>query len=274
MAFPAHVLQQLPPGLAAKVSLASFEEGASSPHERPESSAKGGGESAHVPPLKGPWALPLGVSELDAALPDGGLLRGGVVELAVRGVSAQATSIALSACQAAQQEGMLKGGSPPWCAFVDPTGSLYAPGVAQAGVQLERLLVVRPSLEALSRVALRLVESHAFAVVVIDTMGTLGKRLDVPLGAWPRIVRRLSLALESSASVVLLITDSAAPRPLPLPVAQRIELSRPRLHKIGLQVAKDRRGRVSAPRSIAWTRPAANNPICSQHSVSNHSRRA
>jgi recombination protein RecA len=198
--------------------------------------------------------LPLGVEELDRALPGGGLLRGGVIELSVKGRSGLATAVALSACRAAQDEARRFGGAVPWCAFVDPSASLYAPGVAQSGVALDRLLVVRPPLEALSRVALRLVESQAFAVTVIDTAGTPGAELDVSLGAWPRIVRRLSMALEGSSAMVLLITDAAAARPLPLPVAMRIELGRPAADQLSLRIAKDKHGRVSGPRSIAWTR--------------------
>ncbi len=198
--------------------------------------------------------LALGVAELDGVLPDGGLPRGGVVELCVKGGAALATSLALTACHAAQEEARRLGGAVPWCAFVDPSSTLYAPGVAQAGVALERLLVVRPPLEALSRVAVRLVESQAFAVTVIDTAGVPGAELDVALGSWPRIVRRLSMALEGSAGLVLLVTDAAAARPLPLPVAMRLELGRSEGDKLSLRVAKDRYGRVSGPRSIAWVR--------------------
>jgi hypothetical protein len=195
-------------------------------------------------------ALPLGVAALDAALPDGGLLRGGVVELAVRGPGALATRLGLAACRAAQLEGRERGGATPWCAFVDPSRTLHAAGVLQAGVDLERLLVVRPSLEALGRVAARVVESQAFAVVVIDTLGVPGASLDVALGSWPRIVRRLALSMEGSAGTVLLITDAAARRPLPLPVALRLELARPRPNKLSLRVAKDRQGRVASPRVV------------------------
>jgi recombination protein RecA len=238
MALPASLLERLPLALA-----------------RP-----GGALSADIRLGSGPQpttrhrlVLPLG-QELDQVLPDGGLLRGGVVELSVKGGSGLATAVALSACRAAQEEARRFGGAVPWCSFVDPSATLYAPGVAQEGVALDRLLVVRPPLEALSRVALRLVESQAFAVTVIDTVGTPGAELDVALGTWPRIVRRLSMALEGSAGVVLLITDAASARPLPLPVAMRIELGRPAPDQLSLRIAKDKYGRVSGPRSIAWAR--------------------
>jgi recombination protein RecA len=212
--------------------------------------------------------LPIG-NELDAVLPDGGLLRGAVVELAVSGAMALATSIALGACRAAQEEGQQRGAGVPWCAFIDPSKTLYGPGVAQRGVMLDRLLIVQPPLEALGRAALRVVESQVFSVVVIDTAGTPGAALEVSLGVWPRLVRRMSMAVEATSTAVLLITDSAARRPLALPVAQRIELERPAQDKLVLRVAKDRLGRVSAPRSIAWTRPEHQWPEPAAKSVKN-----
>jgi recombination protein RecA len=232
MALPAHILDRLPPAIVRGSSLLAEREAA----------------------VQG---LPLGVEELDAALPDGGLLRGGIVELAVSEASALATSIGLLACRSAQRESIRRGGDAHWCAFIDPSGSLYAPGVYEAGVVLERLLVVRPPADALARVALRLVQAQAFAVTIIDTVGAPGRQLKVPLGAWPRTLRRLSMALEGSASTLLFITDKQAPRPLPLPVAMRIELKRIADDKLELHVPKDNRGRISRPRSIAWVRPAS-----------------
>ena len=252
MALPAHLLQQLPAGVSCGL------EGSDA-------------RSADAATARA-RALPLGLAEVDACLPDQGLLRGAVVELAVAGRASLATSLALAACRAAQQEGQLLGGNMPWCAFIDPTSTLYAPGVMKSGVSLERLLVVRPLPEALGRVALRITESRAFAVVVIDTVGVPGAVVTGParaaeaargateseglsLGPWARIVRRLSLAVEGSETCVLLITDSSAPRPLSLPVAMRIELSRPAEARLSVRIAKDQRGRLSPPRSIAWVRP-------------------
>lgn len=192
--------------------------------------------------------------ELDGVLPNQGLPRGCVVELAVSGGVSLATSIALAACRAAQREASLCGGDVAWCAFVNPSATLYGPGVAETGVTLERLLVVRPPLEALERTAIRLAESQAFAVTVIDTMGVPGKSCGVVLGSWPRVVRRLALSAEASGSVVLLITDSEARRPLPLPVAMRLELSRPSADRLSVRVAEERRGRISGPRTVTWSK--------------------
>jgi hypothetical protein len=199
--------------------------------------------------------LPFGVEELDRVLPDGGLLRGGVMELAIAG-SGLGTTLALGAIRAVQAErsGGFGGSRKPWCAFVDPTASLYAPGVFASGVALERLLVVRPEAEAVGRVALKLVESAVFELVVVDLLGTLGKDLGFSLARFSRVVRRLSMAVDGTDKSVLLLTDALEPRALPLPVAQRIELSRTAIGRLQVRVAKDRRGRVSMPRPIAWTR--------------------
>ncbi|MEO7034077.1 MAG: recombinase A [Polyangiaceae bacterium] len=198
----------------------------------------------------------LGVEALNRVLPDHGLPRGAVIELSIQGGSALGTSLGLAACRGAQQAAVDRGGSARdvWCAFLDPTGTLYGPGVAAAGVELERLLVVRPSVEALSRVALRIVESAACAVTVIDLLGVPGQLLGVNLTGWLRVVRRLAMGVDGTAHSVILLTDASEQRPLPLPVSQRIELARPSEGKLSVRIAKDKQGRISAPRSIAWAR--------------------
>jgi recombination protein RecA len=198
--------------------------------------------------------LGFGIADLDEWLPDQGMIRGGVVELCAAGEGSLGTSLALAACARAQAEGKERSGNVPWCAFVDASGTLYGPGVAASGVELSRLLVVRPPLDALSRVALRLAESEAFAVVVVDLAGVVGSRLGVPLGTWPRIVRRLAMAVAGTGHSIILLTREAERRPLPLPVAQRFELSRAHPDRLVVKLAKDQRGRISAPRPVVWSR--------------------
>lgn len=233
MALPAHLLDRLP--------AASLRQHGVSIGQAPSQ------KSANL-------SLSLGAEALNRVLPDNGLPRGAVVELAVHGGSALGTSLGLAACCAAQQAAVAQGGSVPWCAFLDPSGTLYGPGVAAAGVDLERLLVVRPPVEALGRIALRIVESAVCAVTVIDLLGVPGQKLNVNLTAWLRVVRRLAMGVDGTAHSVILLTDASEPRPLPLPVAQRIELERPNEGKLSVRVAKDKHGRVSSPRSIAWVR--------------------
>lgn len=240
MALPAHLLDRLP---AASLR----EHGVRIGQEADKSASN---------------AFSLGIEALNRVLPDHGLPRGSVIELSIHGGSALGTSLGLAACRAAQQSAVERGGKVPWCAFLDPGATLYAPGVAAAGVDLERLLVVRPSLEALSRVALRIVESAACVVTVIDLLGVPGQPLSVNLTAWLRVVRRLAMGVDGTPNSVILLTDAAEQRPLPLPVAQRIELERPSEGKLSVRIVKDKHGRISSPRSIAWVRsgPAWNHP--------------
>ncbi|MBX3181703.1 MAG: hypothetical protein KIT72_12440 [Polyangiaceae bacterium] len=208
-------------------------------------------------------ARPLGLP-LDAWLPDGGFPAGAVVELAQSGV-ALGTSVALAACREAQRprgseaarglealQGLkalqgseaLQGaaGERAWCAFVDPTASLFAPAVARSGVSLDRLLVVQPQVEAVHRAAVKLVESQVFSLVVVDWVGTAAQPLDIPLGGLGRVVRRLALAAERGDTTVLLLTDASTTRRAPLPVAQRFEL-RQRAGVVSVKLEKDRYGR-------------------------------
>ena len=198
-----------------------------------------------------PAGLSLGWPEIEACLPDSGLARGHVVQLAALHPGALATMLALRTCAEAQQQGRAFGTDELWCAFIDPSRSLYAPGVAQAGVRLDRLLVVQPDPAALANVALRVVRAGVFAVVVIDASAGLRSDVVHSPGIWVRAVRQMALALEGQQTGVLLITDASNASPLPLPVAQRIELRRPSLHQLELRVAKDRWGRITGWRRVA-----------------------
>lgn len=203
------------------------------------------------------------MQEINEALPEGGLPRGGVVELAAPRGLGRSTSLALSACAAAQAEAQARGTNATagaWCAWIDPSGSLFAPAVARAGVDLNRLLVVRPPLEMVAKVAVRMALSRAFAVLVIDVTGVPGAfaqgagrgapvagRREEDLARWVNVVRKLALSLEGSSGVVLLLTDRQAARSAPLPVAMRLELEQIAEDRLMVRVAKDRRGRVTSP---------------------------
>jgi recombination protein RecA len=198
--------------------------------------------------------LPLGLTAIDEALPEGGLPRGAVVELSAPRGLARATTLALAACASAQAAACARGAIDSigaWCAFIDPASTLFAPGVVTAGVDLTRLLVVRPPLDALARVAVRVASSRAFSVVVIDAAGVPGGAAGVRLDRWSTITRRLALSVEGGDTTVLLLTDRCQARSMPLPVAMRIELERPAPLRMSIRVAKDRRGRVTSPASIA-----------------------
>ena len=199
------------------------------------------------------WSL--GVPELDRALPGGGVLKGAVTEFSVFGGGAGATALSLLTCRAAWRESKAVGGE-AWCCFLDAGAGLHAPGVARLQVDLEHLLVVRPESEALLRTTLRVVESRCFAVVVVDTVGCVGGRVPTQLGQWLKPVRRLSSLLEGTNSSLLLITDATLPRPMPLPVATRLQLRASRESGISIQTVKDKYGRVSRAHQLRWPNEA------------------
>lgn len=189
--------------------------------------------------------LPLGAAAIDEVL-SGGVLRGAVVELAAPRGHARATSIALATCVAAQEEAR-RFGSHALCAWIDPARTLFGPGVRARGVDLSRLFVVTPSLEAFPRTAVRVTESRAFSIVVLDATPLSS------LDRLPTLVRRLALATSGTSCSVLLLTDLDARRSVPLPTAARLELSRTRVDAITLRVAKDRYGRIAASANVPWS---------------------
>ncbi|MBS2013460.1 MAG: recombinase A [Deltaproteobacteria bacterium] len=205
--------------------------------------------------------LSLDWPELEHALPDGGLPRG-VIEIAspvVRegdayGMHGGATTIALSAIRAAHAAD-----AKAWCAWVTVAGapSLYAPAVAQASVDLDRLLVVRPDAAALARTVVKVAASGAFDVVVIDAQHPAGLDGRIPgEGKTSRsridgsvVVRKLALASEEKGTAFLVLTNVYAPRAVPWPVALRLEVER-RPEAIALRITKDRRGRSASQRVV------------------------
>jgi recombination protein RecA len=199
-----------------------------------------------------PRALSLGWPELDAVLPVRGLPRG-VVELAAPRALGGSTSVALAAVRGGQARS-----ETAWCAWIDPEGTLHAPGVVAAGVELGRMLVVRAPRPLLGRVAVKVVAAGAVEVVVVDVDAVPGAGTEAGRGAGKRgwapevLVRKLALAAEPSGTTVLLLTDTTRPRATPWPVALRLELSRPDARTLSVRVAKDKRGRVAFARTVPF----------------------
>src|SRR5512136_179422 len=87
-------------------------------------------------PARREGVLPCGRAEIEALLPGGGFPRGSIC--ALRGGPASGkTAVALAALREAQREGGL-------AAFVDGRGELYPPAAEALGIELSRLLLVRP----------------------------------------------------------------------------------------------------------------------------------
>lgn len=172
-------------------------------------------------PSRREGVLACGRAEIDALLPDGGFRRGALTELA-GGPASGKTAIAL-ALFAALGPGDL-------AAYVDGRGELYPPAAAALGVELSRLLVVRPpprthgegperdpALVALWA-AEALLGSGAFAAVAID----------VPMARAVRgadaAARRLQAAAEKGGAVGLWLAAQGG-MGLRVPAAVRLELT-------------------------------------------------
>jgi hypothetical protein len=241
--------------------------------------------------------LGLGWPELEQALPDRGLPRG-VVELAAlpwlacvttkgavkrswrttEWISGGATTIAIAAMSAAHAAD-----EKAWCAWISPRSprspvtadtssasaervpSIHAPALVQAGVDLGRLLVVRPTPQALARTAVKVAMSGAFELVVVDAphRHDLNGSLQVERGGRDRVrsingpsvdrgtvvVRKLALAAEEYGTTTLLLTNALAERAVPWPVALRLEIER-RPEALSIRITKDRRGSSSGQQTI------------------------
>ncbi|QAT85348.1 putative RecA protein [Corallococcus coralloides] len=147
--------------------------------------------------------LRTGVDAVDALLPQGGLPLGHSVELCGEAASGR-TSLALRAVASAHRELRL-------CAWVDGPKELYPPAAAALGVDLERLLVVRPQAFA-QRVwaAVQLARSGAFTAVVVDLtlgVGAPGRPERLALTE----ARKLADAAARGGTLVLLLTSPEAP---------------------------------------------------------------
>jgi protein ImuA len=169
-------------------------------------------------PARRDGVVPSGLAEVDSALPGGGFPRGALCELAGRRASGK-TAAALSVLASLGEKDVF--------AWIDGRGELYPPAAAARGVDLARLLIVRPLADGASHpgqdvvhaclwAAEALLGSAAFAAVVID----------VPLRragqGWDAIARRLQAAVEKGGAVGLWLTSARAA--VRVPASLRLEL--------------------------------------------------
>jgi hypothetical protein len=136
-------------------------------------------------------ALASGCVAIDELLPERGIPRGKLTEVAGRCSSGKTSLVfALVRQTLEQKEGV---------AWVDPWKAFYAPSAAHAGIPLEKLLLIQPpKVTEIFRAAEHLVRSGAFALVVLDAVGLPGRGVTSPL------FRLSRLALRKRAAVVLL----------------------------------------------------------------------
>ncbi len=129
---------------------------------------------------------------LDDRLPGGGWPTATLVEVLIDSTGLGEVQLFLPALVKAQQRA--GGGDVPWVVWIGPPHEPYAPALAQCGVDLERLLIVRPdsATEALWA-AEQALSSGICAVVFLWLKGTDDRWL-----------RRLKLAAEAGGALGVL----------------------------------------------------------------------
>lgn len=184
-------------------------------------------------PVRRTGVVPCGLADVDAALPDGGFPRGAISELA-GGQASGKTAVALSVLASLGEKDVF--------AWVDGRGELYPPAAAARGVDLGRLLMVRPGAggppaprrpaEAASRsshgerdehgvhaclwAAEALLASGAFTAVVVDVPLRRAGR------GWDAMAHRVQAAAEKGGAVGLWLTSPRVA--VRVPAAVRLEL--------------------------------------------------
>jgi hypothetical protein len=148
-------------------------------------------KDASAAPARPVWST--GSSSLDARLPGGGWPTASLIEVLLDETGLGEVQLflpALVACQRSTQDRS----EAPWLVWIAPPHEPYAPALAQQGIELGRLLVVRPSTatEALWA-AEQALSSGVCAAVLLWLKGTDDRWL-----------RRLKLAAEAGGSLGVL----------------------------------------------------------------------
>jgi cell division inhibitor SulA/protein ImuA len=148
-------------------------------------------KDASAAPARPVWST--GKSSLDARLPGGGWPTASLIEVLLDDTGLGEVQLflpALVACQTATGSSV----DAPWLVWIAPPHEPYAPALAQQGIDLERLLVVRPgtATEALWA-AEQALSSGVCAAVLLWLKGTDDRWL-----------RRLKLAAEAGGALGVL----------------------------------------------------------------------
>jgi hypothetical protein len=149
-------------------------------------------KDASAAPARPVWST--GKSALDARLPGGGWPTASLIEVLLENTGLGEVQLFLPAlveCQRSTAQGRAEA---PWIVWIAPPYEPYAPALAQQGIELRRLLVVRPTsaMEALWA-AEQALASGVCAAVLLWLKGTDDRWL-----------RRLKLAAEAGGALGVL----------------------------------------------------------------------
>ena len=149
-------------------------------------------KDASAAPARPVWST--GKSSLDARLPGGGWPTASLIEVLLDDTGLGEVQLFLPALVACQRSATSGSGDAPWLVWIAPPHEPYAPALAQQGIDLGRLLVVRPTTatEALWA-AEQALSSGVCAAVLLWLRGTDDRWL-----------RRLKLAAEAGGSLGVL----------------------------------------------------------------------
>jgi recombination protein RecA len=179
--------------------------------------ARGSAQAAKVLPLDELRARRGATSEAVDASWGLAALRGRLVELSACGATATLTTAIEIVAEAQTQ-------AEPVAWITRGNGTFYPPDVADSGVDLAALVVVRaPDSTAAARAAERCLRSGAFGLVVIDLTGRLGSAGDLSMQIQGRLV---TLAQTHDAAVLCLTEKSGDTASLGSLVSLRAEALR------------------------------------------------
>ena len=149
-------------------------------------------KDASAAPARPVWST--GSSSLDARLPGGGWPTASLIEVLLDDTGLGEVQLFLPALAACQRSTQGSGVDAPWLVFIAPPHEPYAPALAQQGIELGRLLVVRPATAAEALwAAEQALSSGVCAAVLLWLKGTDDRWL-----------RRLKLAAETGGSLGVL----------------------------------------------------------------------
>lgn len=183
--------------------------------------------------------LPTGFPALDEGLPGGGWPRAGLIEILPGCFGAGELPLLLPALAAVTRRPEAR-----WCAWMAPPLQPFAPALAQRGVALERVLVVRPQRKDAGG------KSALWAFEQTLRSGACDVVLAWLRSALPRQIRRLHLAAERGATLGVLFRPREAARDSS-PAALRIAVE-PAAHGARITLLKSRGGARGAI-DIAWS---------------------
>jgi recombination protein RecA len=178
-------------------------------------------------------------------------LRGRLVELSARGATGTLTAAVELVAEAQEQ-------SEPVAWLTLHTGTFYPPDLADSGIDLAALVVVRcPDTVAAARAAERCLRSGAFGLVILDLGNHSDKDISMQIQG-----RLVTLAQSHDAAVVCLTEKSEDTASLGSLVSLRAEALRRREHpphaefSVEVRVLKDKRQGPGFTKSLKRRGPA------------------